>query len=134
MKNIKPILSLAIALVFICSGAIAVSASAPLPDEPLPAVAEAAQTPQVVDIIPDMTYEETAAESVKKDTAAGDNAAVPVSDDDTNLEEESQEEQQPQPARKKSNNTPYFVGAVIAVIVFIGVALYCKFNGGGAMR
>lgn len=126
MKNIKLFLSLVLALVFVCTGAIAVSASTALPDE---AAVESAQTPQVVEITPDTPYEDTTDE-----TAAEDNAAVPASDGDAGLEEESQEEQQTQPVRKESNNTPYFVGAVIAVIVFIGVALYCKFNGDGARR
>ena len=30
---------------------------------------------------------------------------------------------------KQSNTLPYFVGAGIAVIVFIGVAVFCKFKG-----
>lgn len=136
MKKIKSLLSLALALVFVCTGAIAVSASASLPDETPPAITESAadtgipeQTPQIVDVTPDTPYEETS-----DDTTVEDNAAVPISDGDTDPAEESQEEQQPQPDRKKSSNTPYFVGAVIAVIIFIGVALYCKFNGGGARR
>ena len=33
------------------------------------------------------------------------------------------------PAPKKSGNSPYFIGAGIAVLVFIGVAFYCKTNG-----
>jgi len=100
MKNNRSFLSIALALVFICTGAIAVSASATLPDEAPPAITEsAAETPQVVDITPDTPYEETTAE---------DNAAVPVSDGDTNLAEQSQEDQQPQPVQKKSNNCLVF--------------------------
>ena len=33
------------------------------------------------------------------------------------------------PEPPKSTNTPYFIGAGIAVLVFIGVAFYCKYNG-----
>lgn len=40
-----------------------------------------------------------------------------------------QAEQQEQPAAEKSSNTPYLVGAVLAVILFIGVAVFCKFKG-----
>jgi len=32
-------------------------------------------------------------------------------------------------APKRNGNTPYFIGAGIAVLVFTGVALYCKNNG-----
>lgn len=32
-------------------------------------------------------------------------------------------------APTRGSNTPYFVGAGIAVIVFIGVAAFCKFKG-----
>lgn len=30
---------------------------------------------------------------------------------------------------KTSGNGPYFLGAGIAVLVFIGVAIFCKFKG-----
>lgn len=29
----------------------------------------------------------------------------------------------------RSSNTPFFVGAVLAVLMFVGVALYCKAKG-----
>lgn len=32
-------------------------------------------------------------------------------------------------APSKNNNTPFFMGAGIAVLMFVGVALYCKKNG-----
>lgn len=34
-----------------------------------------------------------------------------------------------EPTVTKSNNTPYFIGAGIAVLLFVGVALYCRANG-----
>jgi len=43
-------------------------------------------------------------------------------------EEQAAEETQTDSAPQKSNNTPFFIGAGIAVLLFIGVALYCKAN------
>lgn len=39
------------------------------------------------------------------------------------------EEAQLASASHKNNNTPFFIGAGIAVVLFIGVALYCRANG-----
>jgi hypothetical protein len=47
------------------------------------------------------------------------------------IEEESalEEEHPAEPARSRSGNTPLFIGAGIAALLFIGVALYCRANG-----
>ena len=48
----------------------------------------------------------------------------------TNAAVEEIAEPEPPPAPvTRSSNTPYFVGAGIAILVFIGVAFYCKNNG-----
>ena len=33
------------------------------------------------------------------------------------------------PVTQRSSNTPYFIGAGIAILLFIGVAIYCKKHG-----
>jgi len=33
------------------------------------------------------------------------------------------------PAPQRSSNTPYFIGAGIAILLFISVAIYCKKHG-----
>lgn len=38
-------------------------------------------------------------------------------------------EEEAQTAPRKNNNTPFFIGAGIAVLMFAGVAVYCKTNG-----
>jgi len=70
--------------------------------DPIPGVITEEELPAVVDITPADPVDEAVAEPA---------AAV----------------EQPQPA--KSSNTPYLVGAVLAVALFIGVAVFCKFKG-----
>ena len=33
------------------------------------------------------------------------------------------------PTQTRSSNTPFFIGALLAVLMFAGVALYCKARG-----
>ncbi len=42
---------------------------------------------------------------------------------------EEPEDAEPETTSPGGGNTPYFIGAGIAVLVFLGVAFYCKTNG-----
>lgn len=53
----------------------------------------------------------------------GESPSVPEAQD--GLEFDAESAYTPQ----KSNNAPFFIGAVIAVLMFAGVALYCNKNG-----
>jgi hypothetical protein len=120
MKKTKTILTLTLALIYLCTAVFAVSAeNLPFATSPAATAASYEEAPQIVDITP------------REEQEDGD-VAMLAKDGET-AEDEIQEENQ-QPDVKKDGNTPYFVGAIIAVLVFIGVVLYCKFNGGGNMR
>ena len=59
---------------------------------------------------------------------ASDQSEAPIQAADAAVEEIAEPESLPPPVTR-SSNTPYFVGAGIAILVFIGVAFYCKNNG-----
>ena len=74
--------------------------------------------------------------AVSADTApSGESPGIQVVDFDAPGQGEApiheiiSEEESVPPAPQGSSNTPYFVGAVIAVLLFIGVAIYCKKHG-----
>ena len=45
------------------------------------------------------------------------------------LENQENENNTQGEASSQGSNAPFFIGAIISVLLFIGVALYCKFNG-----
>ena len=115
----KKALSLLFALLLLFSIGMAVSAS-PVPNA-------AGETPAI-------SQAETAAPaSDDLENPGADSSAVqgvsPTGPEATDGEEQAAEETQTDSAPQKSNNTPFFIGAGIAVLLFIGVALYCKANG-----
>lgn len=133
MYKIRSLFAIILALVLLCTGAIAVSASTVTPEGKTQSVSEAAQ---------DAPAQQTPGQEVPTPEAPAQEApaqeelpqVVDITPQDDPDEDAVQEQAETETPRKKSNNTPYFVGAVIAVIVFIGVALYCKFNGNGSVR
>ena len=102
----KTVVSLMLALMLLVSFSVFASAQA--------APAELEQTTVVQ--LDDMTQPEQA--ESEPPVVQGEAPAQP---DETTAEETLAEPQ--------SGNTPYFIGAGIAVLVFIGVAFYCKTNG-----
>lgn len=120
MKTKKTLFTLALALVLMVICALPVMAAA--------------------ETVPD---EGTVQVEVEADDAdLGHDPNAPVENSSTELEipavlegesvEENYDEiapQEVQPVQRKSSNTPYLVGAGIAVLLFIGVALYCRANG-----
>lgn len=118
MKKIKSIFPFMLALVLMLSIGVTAFAdeSAPqyLPDtqvlsmeedaaaDPIPGISTEEELPAIIDITP--------ADSVE------DEADEPAAAEE-------------QPQSEKSSNTPYLVGAVLAVVLFIGVAVFCKFKG-----
>jgi len=118
-KNIFALI-LALMLLVICSLSVSASADA-LPGE-VPAQSDIANP-----------VDETGV-SVIEDSAAGRPVVLEGSEvQDGGGEQETGEDIAPleeeQPPASKNTNTPYFIGAGIAVLLFIGVALYCRANG-----
>jgi len=119
MKKKASLITLLLALMLVFSVSMAVSASA---------------VPNTAGENPAISQTETAAlafdavESAEVDipTIQGDSPSGPEAPDG---EEQAAEETQADSVPQKSNNTPFFIGAGIAVLLFIGVALYCKANG-----
>ena len=118
MKNLSIMLC---TLMLVCT--ISVTAFAEVPSQPISdnqtEISQEFQPstdpiPQIVDITPEYTEE----------------SELPAEEADEQSET-TQEDPAESPEKPKSSNTPYFIGAVIAVVVFIGVALYCKFKGNG---
>ena len=99
----KAFISLALALLLLTSFSVLASAQA------APAETEQSTIVQLDDLNPP-EQEVTAVQG-----------EAPAQPDETTAEET--------PAEPQSGNTPYFIGACIAVLVFIGVAFYCKTNG-----
>jgi uncharacterized membrane protein len=63
------------------------------------------------------------------ETISQHDAESPDEQDDTPAQPEAEEAAEEPAEPIDSGNTPYFIGAVIAVLVFLGVAFYCKTNG-----
>lgn len=123
MKNCKAICSLLAVLILLCSISVSAFAQTP-PDliDPPPAASshlesEAAATMDPLPQAADITPEPSEASTPSEQSTAPEDAEI----------QDNQEEA----LAPRSSNTPYFIGAVIAVLVLIGVALYCKFNGNG---
>lgn len=129
MKNCKAICFLLLALVLLCSLSLAALADTPpdIIDPPAlsspQAQAEASVSveppPQVLDITPDSSDAEQ----------SGPSELAPSSQPEAPEDARDQGSQEEDAPAARGSNTPYFVGAVIAVLVLIGVALYCKYNG-----
>lgn len=118
MKTKTSFITFLLALLLVLSFSMAVSASA---------VPDAGETP-VISLdesgapASDTSEEtETDAPSLQGETPSGPEAP--------DGEGQAAEETQTAPTPQKSGNTPFFIGAGIAVLLFIGVALYCKANG-----
>lgn len=132
MKRLKLFFTFAVVLVSLTVGGLCAFAATEAAEDATsaPDISAASQASPIMDITPDTPYEP----SQQDEVSVGEQ--VPADKDgevgDTSLTEDNREDTQPQkaPSSNKGSNTPYFVGAVIAVLVFIGVALYCKFNGG----
>jgi len=121
MRN-KNIFALMLALMLLVICALSVSASADAAPGDVPAQSEAVSPGDETGV------------SAMEDSAAGRPVVLEGSEvqegggeQDTGEDIAPLEEEQP-PARQ-NNNTPYFIGAGIAVLLFIGVALYCRANG-----
>ncbi len=103
----KTVISLALALLLLASFSVLASAQA--------APAEGEQTTVVQ--LDDMTPPEQA------------ESELPASQEEDPAQPSESATQETPAATPESGNTPYFIGAAIAVLVFIGVAFYCKSNG-----
>ena len=55
--------------------------------------------------------------------------AVPIEEASIVQAETPTQDELPAVSPQTGGNTPYFIGAGIAVLVFVGVAFYCKHNG-----
>ena len=105
----KTVISFALALLLFVSFSVLASAQA------APAVGEQTTVVQLDDMTPPEQAE------TETPAAQEEDPAQPEETEATVAEESS--------AAPESGNTPYFIGAAIAVLVFIGVAFYCKSNG-----
>jgi|GEM_PF-5728236 len=117
MKKLRAIFPFMMALVLMFSIGVTAFADEPvqnLPENPVQSMAEDA----AADPIPGVITEEELPADVD---------ITPADPVDEAVAEPAAAEEQPQPA--KSSNTPYLVGAVLAVALFIGVAVFCKFKG-----
>ena len=113
MKNRTELLSLLLTLLLIFTAGISVYAS-PAPDTNGQAASEA-----IISQLP----------TTDNSDVRDDSPAQPEEDAIETPAEENESETVTASTSPKSSNTPFFIGAVIAVILFIGVAMYCKFNG-----
>lgn len=121
MKKMKSVWTLLFILILLCSlSAVAYAASPPELVEPpappaLTASSQGASAP--MGPLPESV-------TIPKSSAA---TSAPVQPE-MGAAEEAQAEAA---SARESGNTPYYAGAVFAVLLFIGVALYCKFKGNG---
>lgn len=112
MKKMKSIWILLFTLVLLCSLSTVAFAESPSKPMDLPILVESLQevepedpTPEVVEVIPAPSDAPESATLEEPETKA----------EATLVQEKS--------------NTPYYVGAVFAVLLFAGVAVYCKCKG-----
>ena len=104
----KTVISLALALLLLASFSLSASAQA------TPAESEQTTVVQLDDLTPPEQAE----------------PEKPATQDETPAQpEETEEAAVEAPIAPESGNTPYFIGAGVALLVFIGVAFYCKANG-----
>lgn len=113
MKKMKSIWTLLFTLVLLCSLSTVAFAESPSEPMDLPILVESLQeatepedpTPGAVEVIPAPSDAPESAALKEPETKA---EATPV---------------------QEKSNTPYYVGAVFAVLLFAGVAVYCKCKG-----
>lgn len=117
MKRMKSLLVLMLAVLMLCcTGMVAFAQT--LEDSSVPSVS--------ADIAPESEGQET--DGVLDPLAKAQNITPDMLEESTSPEQESDSvaaEQQPE----RDSNIPYFIGAGIAVLVFIGVAVFCKYKG-----
>ena len=121
MRN-KNIFALMLALMLLVVCALSVSASADALPGDVPAQSDNANPGGETDA------------SAMEDSAIGRPVVLEGSEvQEGGGEQETGEDiaalEEEQPPASKNTNTPYFIGAGIAVLLFIGVALYCRANG-----
>ena len=118
MKKKASLITLLLALMLVFSVSMAVSAS-PVPN----AAGETTAISQAETVAP--ASDDLENPGADSSAVQGVSPTGPEAPDGEQAAEETQTDSAPQ----KSNNTPFFIGAGIAVLLFIGVALYCKANG-----
>lgn len=125
--TMKKLASFAFAFMLLCS--ISVAALADSPPDLDNSVLSSSQVdiegtssieplPLVVEIIP-----------ASSETFVSQEDPTPSGQSEISEDAREQDNQAEEAPNRRNSNTPYFVGAVIAVMILIGVALYCRFNG-----
>lgn len=118
MKKIKSIFPFMLALVLLFSIGVTAFADELIPQDLPNTQVQSMEEDAAADLIPGISTEEELPTII--DITPSDSV-----EDET--DEPAVAEEQPQP--QKNSNTPYLVGAVLAVVLFIGVAVFCKFKG-----
>ena len=112
MKPMKSLLVLMLAVLMLCcTGVVAFAQTSAETSVPPIVIGEEQTEDPVLDPLAE-------AQNITPDML--DESAAPEQDQDT-----AAAEQRPE----RDSNIPYFIGAGIAVLVFIGVAVFCKYKG-----
>ena len=124
MKQSKSIITLLFALVLMFSISTAVFASSDNQVYDFGSITSSALSNSIAENVPDLQIPD----SILNNTEQSLDISSSIDSEDS-PQESALEEFKPDTVKQKNANTPYFVGAVIAILVFAGVAVYCRQNG-----
>jgi len=124
MKQSKSIIAMLFALILMFSISTAVFASSDNQVYDFDSITSSALSNSIAEDIPDWQIPD----SILDNTERSPDISSSIDSEDS-PQESALEESKPDTVKQKNANTPYFVGAVIAILVFAGVAVYCRQNG-----
>lgn len=118
MKRMKSLFALMLAIMMLCCTGVTAFAQA---------AADASAPPVSIDA--SSGSEEQEADRVLDPLAKAQNITPDMLEESAALEQEQDKAAAGQQEPERDSNIPYFIGAGIAVLVFIGVAVFCKYKG-----